>query len=53
MKVSEMDLLDYFAAQVVSGFGEIGDRGYAECLAQYAYMVAEAMMKEREKRKLI
>ncbi len=55
MQVKDMDLLDYFASQALATMPstDYHNDEAAERIAECAYLVAEKMLKERERRKLI
>lgn len=51
-KEAGMDLRDYFAAKVVGGIIAAGDSYNINLMAEYAYQLADAMMKAREENSL-
>lgn len=44
-----MDLRDYFAAKVIGGIISAGDSYNINLMAEYAYQMADEMMKARKK----
>ena len=46
-----MDLRDYFAAKAMQGFCSHNNTGEWRIMAEISYLIADTMLKEREKQK--